>query len=280
MRHYPIVFVVAVLLAFACKGGKTGEAVTAAADSAAEAVDSVPADTLEQLIAELPMPIAADELFDDFIFNFVANRKLQTERIVFPLRVTKSSGQQEQLKQRQWRMEHFFMRQGYYTLIFDNASQMELMKDTSVRHAVVEKIFLRQNMVRQYVFHRIRGRWMMTNIQEVALAQHPNASFLDFYAQFAADPAFQLSSLNGTVQFVGPDPDDDFSQMEGVITPDTWPAFAPELPSEMIYNIVYGEPVPSDTQKIFMLRGIANGEELEMVFRRQSGRWRLVKLTT
>ncbi len=38
-------------------------------------------------------------------------------------------------------MEHFFMRQDYYTLIFDNQKQMNLMKDTTIDHVVVEKVF-------------------------------------------------------------------------------------------------------------------------------------------
>ncbi len=38
-------------------------------------------------------------------------------------------------------MEHFFMRQDYYTLIFDNQKQMKLMKDTTIDHVVVEKVF-------------------------------------------------------------------------------------------------------------------------------------------
>ena len=52
------------------------------------------------------------------------------------------------------------------------------------------------------------------------------------------DSVFQVQSLNSTVQFVGPDPDDDFQMMEGVITPDTWEAFAPQLPSKILYNLL------------------------------------------
>ena len=101
-----------------------------------------------------------------------------------------------------------------------------------------------------------------------------------FYHDFASDLSYQQQHLNETVQFVGPDPDDDFSQMEGIITPDTWEAFAPQLPQRMIYNIIYGQPRPEGNSKVFVLRGIANGMELEMTFRRKSGEWRLMKLTT
>ena len=49
--------------------------------------DTATRDTLESIIEEQPMPKAADELFDDFVFNFAANRKLQFARIKFPLEV-------------------------------------------------------------------------------------------------------------------------------------------------------------------------------------------------
>ena len=52
-------------------------------DSVVSAVGQEVVDTMEQIIAETPMPKAADELFDDFFFNFAANRKLQMKRIHF-----------------------------------------------------------------------------------------------------------------------------------------------------------------------------------------------------
>ena len=82
------------------------------------------------------------------------------------------------------------------------------------------------------------------------------------------------------MKFVGPDPDDDFVQMEGLITPDTWPAFAPQLPQKMIYNIVYGQPRKERDTKVFVLRGIANGLEMELRFKRVNNRWLLMKMTT
>ena len=82
------------------------------------------------------------------------------------------------------------------------------------------------------------------------------------------------------VKFVGPDPDDDFNMMEGIITPDTWEAFAPQLPSKVLYNIIYGQPEPVGNEIIFILRGIANGQEMELRFKKVSNRWLLMKMTT
>ena len=43
-----------------------------------EIVDDDPtADETDELISEEPMPQAAEELFDDFFFNFASNKRLQ-----------------------------------------------------------------------------------------------------------------------------------------------------------------------------------------------------------
>lgn len=279
MKSLLVVMVAALLLMFSCTGKKSGPVGEVPADSIADTTEVAEEDTLELLITETPMPRAADAMFDDFVFNFAANKRLQKERIIFPLRKTED-GQTTSIETAQWQMEHFFMRQGYYTLLFNNDQQMELMKDTAVSEAIVEKIQLKKNRVTNYLFQRIRGAWMMKEIRVTPIAENANASFLTFYQQFASDSVFQVKSLNATVQFVGPDPDDDFNMMEGVITPDTWEAFAPTLPSKVLYNIVYGKPQTSGNEKIFLLRGVANGLELELRFKRVGEKWRLMAMTT
>ena len=246
-------------------------------------VDSVIADTqtvdsTEKLIEETPMPKAADELFDDFVFNFAANRKLQMKRVHFPLPVYHNDKLVKSIGKRAWKMEHFFMHQDYYTLIFDNQKQMNLVKDTAIDHVVVEKVFYAKKTVQQFLFNRINGEWMMTSINYKPMYSNMNASFLKFYGRFATDSAFQAKHLHNPVKFVGPDPDDDFSTMSGDIEPETWPAFAPQLPHGMIYNIIYGQKYAESNQKIFVIRGIANGMETILTFKRVHGKWMLTKL--
>lgn len=272
------VFAVALLM-FSCTGKKGGQGEEMPADSVADTTVVTETDTLELLITETPMPRAADAMFDDFIFNFVANKKLQKERIIFPLRKTEN-GKTELTEKDQWKMERFFMKQGYYTLFFDNDKEMELMKDTAVSEATVEKIQLKKNRVMDYLFQRIKGAWMLKEIRVTTLEQNSNASFLAFYQRFVSDSVFQIKSLNETVQFVGPDPDDDFNMMEGVITPESWEAFAPTLPTKVLYNIVYGKPIAEGNDKIFLLRGVANGLEMELRFKKVGGKWLLMKMST
>ena len=279
MRKVFGAFFACVLLMFSCTGKQAQRVEESVTDSVADTLDSVPLDTLEQLLSEIPTPKAMDELFDDFLFNFAANKKVQKARIIFPLTVHKGD-KDEQIDKNKWEMERFFMHQGYYTLWFDNDAQMELAKDTSINQAIVEKIQLKKDLVKDYVFNRIRGAWMLREIRETKIAENINASFLAFYQKFSSDKAFQVKSLNSLVKFVGPDPDDDFNMMEGLITPDTWEAFAPELPKKTIYNIIYGEPKSMDNEKIFILRGISNGQEVELRFKKVGERWLLMKMTT
>jgi hypothetical protein len=266
------------MLMLSCKGNRTVAPVEAPLDSSStQMADTADTDTLEQLIANTPMPQAADELFDDFLFNFVANKRLQMERIAFPLTTTRN-GDTTQTARDDWQMERFFMRQGYYTQLFGSRGEKAQMNDTSLTEATVEKIYFNPGAVIQYQFHRLRGAWMLTQVDTQPITANANASFLQFYHQFVTDSVFQCESLEETVQFVGPDPDDDFEQMEGILTPESWPAFAPELPDKMIYNIVYGQRKPRTDRIIFMLRGIANGLEMELTFKRHGDRWRLAMM--
>ena len=279
MKRFILAIFAFVLIMFSCTGNKSNQTEEVPADSVADSIDTTDVDSMELLITETPMPRAADAMFDDFLFNFLANKKLQKERVIFPLRVTEN-GTITKIEKDDWQMEHLFMRQGYYTLLFNSDKQMQLMKDTAVNEAVVEKILLAKNQIKNYFFQRIKGAWLLREIKVTPIQSDANASFLAFYQRFVNDTAFQVKSISETVDFVGPDPDDDFNMMEGVITPDTWEAFAPTLPHKTLYNIIYGKPQEEGNQKIYLLRGVANGLEMELRFKKEGGRWMLKKLMT
>jgi len=223
------------------------------------------------------LPKAADELFDDFVYYFASNEDLQRRRIAFPLE-EKNGKETKIVEEQQWKMEPFFMTSGEYTLIFDSQEQRELGNDTTVNNVVLEKIFLNTDSVRQYLFSRNEGRWKLVGINQQLLDNNPNAAFLRFYHQFANDSAFQQQSLSEEITFTSPDPDDDFSRMEGFITPDSWGAFAPELPQDSLYNIVYGRQNAQSKEKVFVICGISNGLETELTFSMKHDKWELSKL--
>lgn len=281
MKRLLFVVGIAGLLLVACQGQKSNSESAAEESADSTTVDTTATTLQEEIAEEGPMPKAADELFDDFIFNFAANKKLQVSRVKFPLKVMRGD-EVSYVSKGQWQMEYFFMNQDYYTLMFNSEEEMErVQQSTTIEHAVVEKIYLEAKTVKQFVFDRVNGLWMLQQVIHMPLSESKNASFLMFYEQFSKnEDGYQAKHLSESVNFVGPDPDDDFGRMEGVITPDTWEAFAPDLPSNMIYNIVYGEPQKETGRKIFVLRGIANGLELELTFKHEGGKWKLTKMTT
>ncbi len=270
-------FLVACVLA-ACSEGRRQMAVLTGLE-ANDSVAGTVSDSMTVVQGEEQMPMGADELFDDFFFNYASNNRLQQERTIFPLSVT-TDGNTKRIERKQWKNEPFFMNQDYYTLIFDSYPQMDLVHDTAVADATVERFNLDNDRVEQFLFSRRSGRWMLHEVKRLPLQHNVNAQFLKFYQQFVTDTLFQHASLAQQIIFSGPDPDDDFSTIEGMITPDFWDAFCPELPQHVLYNIVYGQQSPTSTHKILLLRGIANGLEVEMTFHLRKGHWILTKLIT
>lgn len=281
MRKSAIIVLIACLSMMLWTTGCTDKKKAVAADSTSVTdtiADTTAVDSLEDLIDDVPVSKAVDELFDDFFFNFAGNRKLQMKRIQFPLPVV-NDGQTAQISKSQWKMERFFMPQGFYTLILDNRKQLNLSKDTSINHVVVEQINLEEQRVKKYNFDRKNGEWMLTSVNNSAMVQNNNSSFLKFYQRFATDSAFQMKSLSNPIAFTGPDPDDDFETISGDLLPEQWPDVGPtDLPGDLIYNIIYGQEYKESTQKIFLLRGIANGQELQMTFKAIGGEWKLTGL--
>ena len=244
-----------------------------------DTIDTTSVDSLEEIIAETPMPKAADELFDDFFFNFASNKQLQRNRIVFPLTV-KTGEESHQVQRQEWKMEKFFRTQGYFTLIFDNTKQMKLVKDTSINKVTVEKIRLGNGTVEQFQFERKNGQWVLAEIDNISYANTGNASFLTFLDKFLSDESSQQQSIENPLPYYGPDPqgEEENKCVNTEIAASEWRDFLPELPTEVLYNIDYGQTNASSNQKILMFKGIANGLETQLVFKKNGKDWRLVKL--
>lgn len=238
--------------------------------------DTTHADTIAKIIEETPMPKAADQLFDDFFFNFIANKKLQRSRIAFPLPVI-TGNKVTYLQRNQWKTDHFFMRQQYYTLIFDKASQMENAKSTKLDSVIVEKIHLSQGVVEQYLFDHQDGKWRMKSIRNMSFKDHANASFLTFLNSFFANNG--SGAVDEPLRYSGPDPNgEETSNINTTIPAEEWSTFLPELPQGLIYNIRYGQQYSKNSQKILTFRGLSNGIETQLVFKQRGGKWRMVKI--
>lgn len=254
----------------------------AAADSDSLLAYTADTDTVAQIIAETPMPKAADQLFDDFFFNFIASKKVQRSRIVFPLPVTVTAEGQErtyEIGRSQWKMDKFFRPQGYYTLIFDNNKQMRLAKSTDIDTVIVEKIHLKEKQVDQYLFDHQEGRWQMCAIKTISFEQSQNAPFLTFLSTFFTTDGEGL--VRNPLPYSGPDPEGEGEETATVntqIEPEQWSSFLPEIPGDLIYNILYGQHYAASKQKILTFKGLSNGLETQLVFHKNGKSWELAKV--
>lgn len=245
-----------------------------------EVTDTTDSDTMAEIIAETPMPKAADQLFDDFFFNFIASPKVQKARIKWPLPIVTYTDKQEHtvlMKKNQWKMDKFFRKQGYYTLIFDNEKQMSAAKSTKLDTVVVEKIKLRESSVTQYWFDHQNGKWEMNQIRNISFQDSKNASFLTFLQKFFA--ADGRGMIKDPLPYHGADPNGEETNIITTTIPASdWSTYLPTVPGDVIYNILYGQKYGEGKTKILDFKGLANGLETQLIFKKQKGDWRLVKI--
>ena len=264
-----------------CGGGKqpadTDQSVAASADSTEVCLS----DTL--MIAEAeeekPAPVEADGVFDDFIFSFASDAALQRQRTQFPLPYY-NEDVATKIEEKAWRHDSLFSQQNYYTLLFDNEEEMELVGDTALSSVQVEWIYLDTRKVRRYYFERIKGMWMLEaiNLRRMEEVAGEDEDFVDFYARFVTDSVYQSRHIRQPLRFVTIDPDDEFSILETTLDLNQWYAFNPLLPTDKLSNICYGQKNEDHSRsKILKVNGIGNGFSNIFYFRKRGGEWELYK---
>lgn len=261
----------------ACNGGKGKVNIT---DQLIETSDSIEEETASLLVDTVEtstIPRNADELFDDFIYNYAANEKLQKARTVFPLSYIKN-GEQLFIKEDDWTHDHLFTKETYYTLFYDKEEDIDQEKDLSLDTVTVEWLYLDAHEIRQYHFKRKNGLWMLVGIGQHSTLEEPYEDFLEFFYKFSNDSVFQREHIAVPLKFVTSDPDDEFQILETTLEVDQWFAFKPLLPADRMTNIDYGQKHSKDSRrKIIDLRGIGNGFSNTLFFRRIGSEWKLVQ---
>ena len=271
-----ILWALAALAVSACGQKKTTldpfDQLTSMVDSAAQKADTVPLPVVEEI-----KPIEADELFDDFIFNYAQDHELQLQRTKFPLPYYKEDSPLK-IEKAFWKHDDLFSKENAYTLLFDNEEQMELVGDTTLMSVQVEWIYLKTRTIKKYYFEKLKGVWMLEAINLRKMATDEPADFIAFYTRFATDSLFQQKHIAPRLQFVTIDPDDEFSILETTLDAGQWTAFSPQLPKERLSNIDYGQHISSQSHtRILKINGIGNGYSNLFYFRRQGESWELYR---
>ena len=261
----------------ACNGKRAVSEVDYAADSVFES-SFAPSDSFNASSAssDEELPKRADELFDDFIFGFARLKKVQLERVEFPL-LSIVRGDTAWLTEKQWEHDSLFMGNDYYTVFYNDEEQMELEKSTELDQVDVEQIHLVERWVKTCRFQRLKGEWRLTQESVRDFAEDAALDrFMDFYGKFVSDDTFQQGSVANPLRYVTTDPDDDFNTIEGTLDHDQWNAFKPQLPDSVVTNIRYGQTYDNPDGMVLVKAGISNGLMDILDFRKKDGVWKLV----
>ncbi len=227
---------------------------------------------------EEPRPTPADGSFDEFIYNFTSNDTLQRQRIRFPLSFYHLD-KKTTIGKEAWKHDALFRQQAYYTSLFDREEDLEMMNDTSLSSVQVEWFHLSKSTMKKYYFERIRGVWMLEAINQSPTNNDEQYGFVNFFGRFATDSVFQHSHIQDPLEFVTTDPDDDYTILESSLDLNQWSAFKPELPSENLFNINYGQRNSNrSSTKLLVIKGIDIGFYTVLYFRRKNDKeWELYR---
>lgn len=235
--------------------------------------------TEPELPAEQLVPVAADESFADFLYNFALNEKLQIQRIKFPLPYYMDN-KKDTIHKEHWKHDPLFSHEEFYTMLFDVLEDSEKEKDTTLTSVRIERIELKSKTMKRYYFERIKGLWTLEAIDDAHLPeeQKKGEDFYEFYERFANDSLFQAERVSTPLPFVAPDPEDDFQILETTLGKEQWFTFQPKLPNEYLTNINYGQRLRKDSKsRIIELRGFGNGFNNALFFRSINGIWKLTR---
>lgn len=227
-------------------------------------------------IVEDAPPAAADGLFADFIYDFMRRKQFQMSRVAFPLSV-KTNGKEERVAREAWKFDHLYAHQDIYTITYDNPKHLQADKDTALTHVTVDMIQFKQGTVRQYVFNKQRGQWMLTAIDEHALSSATDKDFLGFYQKFATNTDYQHSHITNPFEFKTYDYDT-FQELEGILDAAQWVDYCPDMPTGLMVNIRYGEAQPQSKFRALAIISVSAGMGCTMEFHRQSKGWMLTRL--
>lgn len=249
------------------------ETITNMVDSATHKAHSAPKTEVDS-VSE---PMEVDESFDDFIYNYASDTALQMKRTRFPL-PCHDVDTLHKIAKEEWKHDYLFTQQSYYTLLFDNEDELELVGDTALASVQVEWITLKDRLVKKYFFERVNGAWILEAVNRGRMEKKAKQDFVTFYTAFVTDSVYQSRHISQPLQYVTIDPDDEFAILETTLDLNQWYAFRPMLPAEGLSNINYGQHNEDNSNtKILKVNGIGNGYSNIFYFRRRGKTWELYK---
>lgn len=247
--------------------------------SVAVPVKSVKAQLLltdEELAGETEYSNKVDELFDDFLYNYVHDMDLRHKRTKFPLKERLSDGSMRTLSEDMWHEAFKFMDKEYTTAIYNNEQEKSITEDTSLTQASLERIDLVKHVVTSYDFVKEDGKWILSSVRNLNFKESDLSDFLSFYSRFAQDTVFRSKSLARSIRISMLDPEDDTQTIEGFITRDQWITVDGGIPEGIITNIRYGQRYKRARNILMEKISMGNGMSETFFFSKNGRKWEMV----
>ena len=266
-------------LLVSCKDSKMTNVFDTDEEAEGDSVEAFVGDTLHLFEEETEPPVTIDELFNDFLYEFLSDARFQHQRIVFPLPYH-SENEDERWSKREWDEHNHLGGHEVYAVIYEREQDLELQKDTTVNSVAIERFVLGGTGVEKYNFNRVNGKWMLTDVKKKKLDEMPNGNFLHFYAQFMEDSVFQREALASSVKVVLTSEDGEEEPQVEEIDADEWFEMKHDLPlpQHALVNINYGQGCISQNRKTLLLQGVSNGMQMEFKFNKQGEMWKLTEV--
>lgn len=247
--------------------------------SVAVPVESVKAQLLltdEELAGETEYSNKVDELFDDFLYNYVHDMDLRHKRTKFPLKERLSDGSMRTVSEDMWHEAFKFMDKEYTTAIYNNEQEKSITEDTSLTQASLERIDLVKHVVTSYDFVKEDGKWILSSVRNLNFKESDLSDFLSFYSRFAQDTVFRSKSLARSIRISMLDPEDDTQTIEGFITRDQWITVDGGIPEGIITNIRYGQRYKRARNILMEKISMGNGMSETFFFSKNGRKWEMV----
>lgn len=259
-----------------CKDTKLTNVFDKEAEVEEDSVEAFVGDTLHLFEEAEEPPVAVDELFNDFLYEFLSDARFQRQRVVFPLPCYRGE-EEDMLSKQEWGALNHLGGQEVYAVIYEHAQDLELQKDTTIQSVAIERFVLAGNEVEKYNFNRLNGKWMLTDVKKRRLDEVPNGDFLRFYAHFMADSVFQRDALASPIKVVLTSEDGEEEPQVDEIDADEWFEMTHDLPlpKDALVNINYGQMSIGQNRKTLLLQGMSNGMQIQFKFNKDHSGWKL-----
>ena len=218
-----------------------------------------------------------DELFDDFLYNYLQDSKFRRIRTIPNLKRVLINGSNHCVTDEELDSCFQFMSADYITSIYNNDSEKYFKEDTALTNVSVERIDLIEKKITTFNFNRVDGAWMLHEIRMDSFMNSDLADFLLFYSEFTSNSEFQKAHISASIHISMVDPNDDTQIIDGFISHEQWNAMGTNsIPEGIISNVRYGQKYLNSRRILIEKTGMGNGLSETYIFIKGKRGWSLV----